>query len=99
MAVVISAHTPFDIPQEALAARVADELKIAFPQLDKPLWHKVITEKRATFSCHVNLPRPANTTTYPNLFIAGDYTYADYPATIEGAVRSGINVSNCIINP
>jgi hydroxysqualene dehydroxylase len=98
MAVVISAHAPFDIPQEALAARIAEELKNTFPQLDKPLWHKVITEKRATFSCHVNLLRPASSTLYPNLFIAGDYTYADYPATIEGAVRSGINVSNCIIN-
>lgn len=98
MAVVISAHAPFEVPQEALAERVAEELKNAFPQLDKPLWHKVITEKRATFSCNVNLPRPASSTLYSNLFIAGDYTYADYPATIEGAVRSGINTSNYIIN-
>ena len=99
MAVIISAEGKHqEITQEALALEVAQELKAAFPQLDKPLWHKVIAEKRATFSCNVNLPRPANSTLYPNLFIAGDYTYADYPATIEGAVRSGVSAANLIIN-
>jgi squalene-associated FAD-dependent desaturase len=100
MAVIISAegkHQKFT--QDELALRVAKELQAVFPQLAKPLWHKVIAEKRATFSCTVNLPRPVHVTPYPNLFIAGDYTYADYPATIEGAVRSGINASNYIINP
>ena len=100
MAVIISAEGKHQkLTQDALALRVAQELQAAFPQLAKPLWHKVIAEKRATFSCEVNLPRPAHVTPYPNLFIAGDYTYADYPATIEGAVRSGINASNYIINP
>ncbi len=100
MAVIISAEGKHqDITQEELALKVAQELKAAFPQLDKPLWHKVIAEKRATFSCNVNLPRPAHITPYPHLYLAGDYTYADYPATIEGAVRSGINAANYIINP
>ena len=81
-----------------LASMVADELREAFPALKKPLWHQVIAEKRATFSCKTNLRRPASKTNYPNLFIAGDYTYADYPATIEGAVRSGINAANLISN-
>ena len=99
MAVIISAEGKHqEFTQEALALKVAQELKATFPQLDKPLWHKVIAEKRATFSCNVNLPRPANSTLYPNLFIAGDYTYADYPATIEGAVRSGVSAANLIIN-
>jgi hydroxysqualene dehydroxylase len=99
MAVMISAEGKHQkLTHDALALKVAQELQAAFPQLTKPLWHKVIAEKRATFSCTVNLPRPANCTLYSNLFIAGDYTYADYPATIEGAVRSGINASNFIIN-
>ena len=100
MAVIISAQGKHQqYTQDTLALRVAQELRDAFPHLIKPLWHKVIAEKRATFSCSINLPRPAHITPYPHLYLAGDYTYADYPATIEGAVRSGINAANYIINP
>jgi hydroxysqualene dehydroxylase len=97
MSVIISAegiHQQY--PQAELALMVAQELRNAFPYLTKPLWHKVIAEKRATFSCNVNLPRPAHITPYPNLYLAGDYTFADYPATIEGAVRSGIACADLI---
>jgi hydroxysqualene dehydroxylase len=99
MAVIISAEGNHQkLTHDALSLKVANELHQAFPTLKKPLWHQVIAEKRATFSCHVNLPRPTNRTRQPNVYIAGDYTYADYPATIEGAVRSGINTANMIIN-
>ncbi len=98
MAVVISAQGKHQkLSQDMLALKVAQELHHVFPHLQKPLWHKVIAEKRATFSCSVNLPRPANLTPYPNLFLAGDYTYADYPATIEGSVRSGLACANLIL--
>lgn len=99
MAVIISAkgkHQQYT--QDTLALRVAQELRDTFPQLIKPLWHKVIAEKRATFSCDVNLPRPANLTSYTGLYLAGDYTYADYPATIEGAVRSGLACAELVCN-
>ena len=96
IAVVISAHMPFKQTQDALAAQIADELKQLFPQLIQPIWYKVITEKRATFSCDVALARPTNITAYPNLLIAGDYTAGDYPATIEGAIRSGIKAASFI---
>ena len=96
LAVVISAHAPFEMSQEALAEQVIAELKLAFPQLETPLWHKVITEKRATFSCDANLTRPIAQTALANLYLAGDYIAGDYPATIEGAVRSGIAVANLI---
>ncbi len=98
MAVVISAKGKHQkLTQDMLALKVAQELHHAFPFLPKPLWHKVIAEKCATFSCDVNLPRPTNITPYPNLFLAGDYTYADYPATIEGAVRSGLSCASLIL--
>ncbi|HSI42814.1 MAG TPA: hydroxysqualene dehydroxylase HpnE [Methylotenera sp.] len=99
IAVIISAegmHQKMD--QDDLALSVAQELHHAYPALTKPLWHKVIAEKRATFSCTTHLARPTNKTTQPNLFLAGDYTYADYPATIEGAVRSGIKCAKLILN-
>ncbi|MDZ4140398.1 MAG: hydroxysqualene dehydroxylase HpnE [Methylotenera sp.] len=97
IAVVVSATGVHQqLSQDELAWKVAKELSQAFSQLSKPLWHKVIAEKRATFSCTPNLARPTNKTVQPNLFLAGDYTFADYPATIEGAVRSGIVCANLI---
>lgn len=97
LAVVISAHAPFEQTQEALADSVHQELLGLMPNLKQPLWHKVITEKRATFSCEAKLNRPHNRTLYKDLYIAGDYTVGDYPATIEGAVRSGTNAANMLL--
>jgi hydroxysqualene dehydroxylase len=97
IAVVVSATGAHQLlSHDELALTIAKELSQIYAQLAKPLWHKVIAEKRATFSCTPNLTRPTNKTTQPNLFLAGDYTYADYPATIEGAVRSGIACAGLI---
>jgi uncharacterized protein with NAD-binding domain and iron-sulfur cluster len=99
MAVIISAEGKHQkLTHDELALKIARELSHAFPDLPKPLWHKVIAEKRATFSCVSNLARPTNKTAQPHLYLAGDYTYADYPATIESAVRSGIACANLITN-
>lgn len=99
IAVIISAEGLHQkMNQDDLALNVAQELHHAYPALTKPLWHKVIAEKRATFSCTTYLARPTNKTAQPNLYLAGDYTYADYPATIEGAVRSGIKCAKLILN-
>jgi len=98
-AVIVSASGPHQLlSHDELALTIAKELNQAFPNIPKPLWHKVIAEKRATFSCTPDLARPTNKTLQPKLYIAGDYTYADYPATIEGAVRSGIACANLISN-
>jgi squalene-associated FAD-dependent desaturase len=102
LAVVISAEgTHQQMTQENLAAQVAKELSATFPHLPQPLWHKVIAEKRATFTCHANLQRPAQLTAIENLYLAGDYTVSqnfkdNYPATIEGAVRSGVQCAKYI---
>ncbi len=85
------------LSHEALALQVAEELRLAFPDLSEPLWHQVIAEKRATFSCTIDLARPAHKTQQNNLYLAGDYSHGTYPATIEGAVRSGIACANLII--
>ncbi len=97
LAVIVSAEGEHQkLNHDELALEIASELHRAFPQLRQPLWHQVIAEKRATFSCSPNLSRPGNKTFLPKLFLAGDYTYPDYPATIEGAIRSGIKCADLI---
>jgi uncharacterized protein with NAD-binding domain and iron-sulfur cluster len=51
----------------------------------------VVKEVRATFSASPGLEahRPGNATAISNLFLAGDWTRSGWPATMEGAVRSG----------
>jgi len=98
IAVVISAEGIHqDLDQDQLAQKVIQELREQLGIAETPLWHKVIAEKRATFSCEVNLSRPAHTTPIANLWLAGDYTAGDYPATLEGAVMSGIRCANEIL--
>jgi squalene-associated FAD-dependent desaturase len=50
---------------------------------------KVMAEKRATFLCTPGLQRPGAPVA-PGLVAAGDYIDGPYPATLEGAVRSGL---------
>lgn len=92
LAVVVSASTQASTLDHAelataISLQIAEDLQR--PELREPFWSKVITEKRATFACTPGLTRPANQTALPGLWLAGDYTEGDYPATIEGAVRSG----------
>lgn len=99
LAVVISASGPAAAqPQELLAEAVAVQLAVDFqrPELGRPDWFKVITEKRATYACAPGLTRPANATGLPGLVLAGDYTAGDYPATLEAAVRSGMAAATLI---
>lgn len=49
---------------------------------------QVIVEKRATFRCTPGLDRPPARIA-PGLVAAGDHVEGPYPATLEGAVRSG----------
>lgn len=46
-------------------------------------------ERRATFACTAGLARPP-AEIVPGLIAAGDYVAGPFPATLEGAVRSGL---------
>jgi squalene-associated FAD-dependent desaturase len=54
---------------------------------------------KATFllSPENDLPRPKSVTAYPRVFIAGDWTDTGWPATMEGAVRSGESAANALL--
>lgn len=50
---------------------------------------RTLTEKRATFRCTPGLERPGRQIA-PGLHAAGDHVAGPYPATLEGAVQSGL---------
>ena len=52
---------------------------------------QTVVEKRATFACTPGLIRPGQQVA-PGLLVCGDYVAGPYPATLEGAVRSGLAV-------
>ncbi|MCK4865505.1 MAG: hydroxysqualene dehydroxylase HpnE [Gammaproteobacteria bacterium] len=100
ISVVISCNGPhMAMDDDTLTQTVHDEIAMLFttkPALTKSF---VIREKRATFACTVNINdiRPKNETSIKGLFLAGDYTDTGYPATLEGAVRSGLAAAkHCI---
>jgi squalene-associated FAD-dependent desaturase len=99
MSFVLSANGAWYKQDNAtLAVTLHSELEEALnKKLPAPLWHQIIRERRATFSCRPNLPRPAAKTQIPGIWLAGDYVCADYPATLEGAVRSGVAVAQSIL--
>lgn len=79
------AGTRAQIEQQVLAQAHAQLAHL----LSGPL-HAVqtVVEKRATFACTPALRRPP-TQVLPGLWSCGDYVTGPYPATLEGAVRSG----------
>lgn len=89
--VVISAAGEHDTLSRAeLTARVLAELQQHVPDLPPLAASWQITEQRATFAANVGLARPAPRLGVKSGYLAGDWLCADYPATLEGAVRSGI---------
>jgi monoamine oxidase len=42
-------------------------------------------------------PRPAAPRLAPGIYLAGDYVDAEFPATLEAAVRSGIAAAQAVI--
>ncbi|WP_348944130.1 hydroxysqualene dehydroxylase HpnE [Chitinibacter sp. FCG-7] len=108
IAVVISAqglHSGLSHDELALAVQAELHLRLGLPDL--VLQQQVITEKRATFACTPDLVRPDHRTEITGLYLAGDYTAGlasmkgasrgEYPATLEGAVRSGVKAAQAVL--
>ena len=91
--VVSASRTLTETSRAAVIELALKELKEFFPLAATATLERahVVKEIRATFSAAPGLEqlRPPNITTIPNLFLAGDWTKTGWPATMEGAVRSG----------
>jgi squalene-associated FAD-dependent desaturase len=91
--VVSASRSLVETPRADVIALALRELSEFFPAVKDAQLEKahVVKEIRATFSARPGLEsaRPPNRTAVRNLFLAGDWTRSGWPATMEGAVRSG----------
>jgi predicted NAD/FAD-binding protein len=97
LAFVVSAN---ETPRDTLQAQVLTQAAALLGQTQtvhagplKPL--QTVVEKRATFACTPGLQRPPARIA-PGLMACGDYIAGPYPATLEGAVRSGAAVGAAV---
>jgi squalene-associated FAD-dependent desaturase len=94
LAMVVSAN---ETPREALEHQAMAQ---AATQLGQTALQPVqtVVEKRATFACTPGLVRPPAAIA-PGLQACGDYTEGPYPATLEGAVLSGLAAAKALTSP
>ena len=91
LAMVVSANeTPREVLEEQVVAQAAAQLGQTNLQLVQ-----TVVEKRATFACTPALSRPASAIA-PGLQACGDYIEGPYPATLEGAVLSGLAAAKAL---
>ena len=91
--VVSASNSLVEKSRQEIVDLAVGELKEFFPaavtaQLVKST---VVKEIHATYSPRpgIDLQRPPAETVWPRVFLAGDWTATGWPATMEGAVRSG----------
>ncbi|MBC7924374.1 MAG: FAD-dependent oxidoreductase [Bryobacteraceae bacterium] len=98
--VVSASRSLIHLSQQQIVDLVVQELTEFFPAVARAALVKsrVIKELRATFSAAPGSEsqRPGQTTSVKNLFVAGDWTRTGWPATMEGAVRSGYLAAEAI---
>ncbi len=91
--VISGSHRLEGRDRQEIVNEVCEELQALWPQAREAtrIGWRIVTEPEAVFSCRPGLDaqRPSQQTPISNLFLAGDWTQTGWPATMEGAVRSG----------
>jgi zeta-carotene desaturase len=91
--VVSASRNLLDLTRSQVIELALRELAEFLPEAGRAKVSKthVVKEVRATFSAAPGTEslRPGPGTSAPNVFLAGDWTRSGWPATMEGAVRSG----------
>jgi squalene-associated FAD-dependent desaturase len=87
-------------PNAEIVAAAEDALRRHFPAMAGARVERslVLREPQATFTCAPEAEglRPGVRTPLPGLYLAGDWTDTGLPATIEGAVRSGLRAAEAL---
>jgi hydroxysqualene dehydroxylase len=99
MSVTVSAADRFlEAEREPLARAIWTEVATLTGSADTlPPW-QIVKERKATFAAlpDENARRPGPATRWRNLVLAGDWTATGLPATIEGAIRSGVRAADLL---
>ncbi|MDN0076173.1 hydroxysqualene dehydroxylase HpnE [Crenobacter sp. SG2303] len=97
-AVISAASNLADWPRQSVIDKVAADIAKLDPSLGAPLWSRMVVEKRATFAASVDRqqikPR-LNGIQYG--YLAGDWLDPSYPATLEGAAKSGLAAARALM--
>ena len=101
-AVISASHRLPARKHDELLAEVRRELEAVWPAVGQPaarlLHGRVVTQPAAVFSVSPGLDRfrPPSQTPLENLALAGDWTATGWPATMEGAIRSGYRAAEVL---
>lgn len=105
-AVISAAHSWMDLDEPQIQARVMRDIHWGLPHSAgiEPLGIRAVKEKRATFACvpGIDAIRPRTELDgvrggVRNLLLAGDWCDTGWPATMEGAARSGFAAARAIV--
>src|SRR6185312_510343 len=98
--VVSSSKTLVEKTKTEIVELALSELREFFPgaRAANLVKSTVIKEVHATYSPRPGIEsfRPSPETVWPRIFLAGDWTATGWPATMEGAVRSGYAAAQCV---
>jgi squalene-associated FAD-dependent desaturase len=99
--VVSSSKELIEKSRQEIIDLVLNEVREFFPEARAAnlLKSTVIKELNATYSPRPGIDqyRPGQKTVWPRVFLAGDWTATGWPATMEGAVRSGYAAAAAVL--
>jgi squalene-associated FAD-dependent desaturase len=99
--VIAGSRAQLEMSREEILSSALKELAMFFPAVKqaKLIKSAILKEARATFSVIPGLDqfRPNQTTAWPGLYLAGDWTATEWPSTMEGGVRSGRLAAGAVI--
>jgi zeta-carotene desaturase len=99
--VIAASNSQLKMERSAILESAMAELATFFPEVKRARLVKsgILKEARATFSVVPGLDklRPRAASPWPGIYLAGDWTSTGWPATMEGAARSGYLAAEAVV--